>query len=227
MIAGGMEGARTCGAPNTAQQSFAVWQAVISVGPPPLLSWPPRVHSAMPVSWRILLADDSIDDQFLVKRALGKVLPAGSLIRTVNSGHRAIAYMAGDGEFSDRERYPFPSLVITDLKMNDGDGFDVLEFLRANPAWSVVPRIVFSSSDDDDDVRSAFLLGASAYHLKGGDLGALEKQFRQILEYWASSKVPPVDKTGRLLKTSNTGRRGARYPQPEGGVKMKHQEDAN
>ena len=118
----------------------------------------------MPIPLRILLVDDNLDEQFLIERALHRILPAGSTVRVVNSGHQAIAYMIGEGKFEDRQQYPFPSLIITDLNMPDGDGFDVLEFLQKNPAWSMVPRIVFSTSDNEDDVRTAFFLGASAYH---------------------------------------------------------------
>ena len=169
---------------------------------------------------RILLADDSVDEQFLTKRALTKILPPGSAVRTVSSGNEAIAYMIGEGKFSDRESYPFPTLVITDLNMEDGDGFDVLEFLRSNPGWSVVPRIVFSSSDDEDDIRTAFFLGASAYHLKSKPT-RLDQEMRQIFEYWATSQVPPVDESGKLLVTKSAGRRGDRYPQPQAGKVMK------
>lgn len=128
--------------------------------------------------------------------------------------------MIGEGKFADREAYPFPTLIITDLNMPHGDGFHVLEFLRGNPEWRVVPRIVLSSSEDDDDIRTAFLLGASAYHVKRSTATELEADLREILSYWASSKVPPVDTDGKLLRTQSAGHRGARYPQPEGGERM-------
>lgn len=102
-------------------------------------------------------------------------------VNVVSSGDEGIEYMIGEGKFADRTKYPFPTLVITDLNMDQGDGFDVLEFMQNNPAWSVVPRVVFSSSDDDDDVRTAFLLGASVYHLKPAQSTDLEKSFGT---YW-------------------------------------------
>lgn len=99
--------------------------------------------------------------------------------------------------------------------MDNGDGFDVLEFMQANPGWSIVPRIVYSSSDEDDDVRTAFLLGASAYHVKPAQTGNSEKLLREIVEYWAKSQVPPVDENGRLLTTRSMTRKGGRYPLPK------------
>jgi CheY-like chemotaxis protein len=172
----------------------------------------------------ILVVDDDQSQQFFSERALNKALSNRSTVHIASSGNQAIAYMIGEGEFSDRERYPFPTLVITDLNMPDGDGFDVLEFMRCNPEWSVVPRVMFSSSDEDDDVRTAYVLGASAYHTKsvGSDL---EECMRQIIQYWTSCRVPPVDKEGRLLTTRSFGGPGRRYEQPQGGEKMKRPDE--
>lgn len=170
---------------------------------------------------RILLVDDNIDEQFLSKRALNKLLNPGSSLNTVNSGNEAISYLIGEGKFADRTQFPFPSLIIVDLNMNDGDGFDILEFLQGNPAWSVVPKVMFSSSENDDDIRTAYRLGASVYHVKPTSPRQMDKRLQQILEYWALAQVPPVDETGRLLEPANPGRRGTRYPQPKGGKRMK------
>ncbi|MEY4940049.1 MAG: hypothetical protein RIQ93_1784 [Verrucomicrobiota bacterium] len=168
---------------------------------------------------RVLVADDDIDEQFFAQLALEKVLPMGSTVQVVQSGNEAIAYMIGEGKYADRAAYPFPSLVITDLKMPDGDGFNVLEFLQNNPAWNVVPRLMFSNSAHDDDVRTAYMLGASAYHIKPLGRQQTEQRMRSIVEYWAGSEVPPVDRTGRVLATNSLGRIGARYAKPADGGK--------
>ncbi len=114
----------------------------------------------------ILLIDDDLGRLFLTQHALRKELSDRSTVHLANSGREGIAFMAGNGEFSDRARHPFPTIVITDLNMPDGDGFDVLQFMQHNPEWGVIPRIMVSSSEDDDDVRTAYFLGASAYHVK-------------------------------------------------------------
>jgi CheY-like chemotaxis protein len=169
---------------------------------------------------RVLLIDSNPADQFLEGHALEKALEAGSTLNTVSGGDEAVAYMIGEGKFADRDKFPFPTLIITDLKMEQGDGFDVLEFLAHNPAWSVVPRIVFTGSDYDDDVRTAYSLGASAYHVKPRGMEELRKQMLSIIEYWASSETPPVDKDGRLIPTGIKARIGARYPKPVAGQHM-------
>ena len=128
--------------------------------------------------------------------------------------------MIGEGRFGDRKDFPFPTVVITDLNMPEGDGFDVLEFMQANAAWSVVPRIVYSSSDDADDIRTAYMLGASAYHLKPRTLPETKRQMAQILAYWSGRVVPPGDAAGRLGRTRKSRQRGERYPQPTAGTAM-------
>ena len=157
------------------------------------------------------MVDDDIDEQFFSKRALQKVLNGRSTVSVVSSGNEAIAYMMGEGKFSDRKTYPFPSLIILDLNMEDGDGFDVLEFMQVNPGWNIVPKILFSSSEDDDDVRTAYFLGASVYHLKPMETKEFEERMREIVRYWSSAQIPPVDESGRTLATESEGHRGARY----------------
>jgi CheY-like chemotaxis protein len=169
---------------------------------------------------RVLLVEDDPDDSFFTDRALKKVLSPASAVLVLSSGEEAIHYLAGEGKYSDRATFPFPTIVITDLNMPDGDGFTILEFLQGNVAWSVVPRIMFSSSDDEDDIRTSFLLGASAYHLKPIFGISREQCMRAIVEYWSSSEIPSVDVHGRILTTSCTGRLGARYPQPKGSETM-------
>ena len=155
---------------------------------------------------QLLLIENDLDDQFLMKRALAKILPANS-VYVVTSGDEGIAYMIGEGRFADRALFPFPTLLITDLNMEHGNGFDVLEFMQANPGWNVVPKIVFSRSSDEHDVQTAYVLGASACQLKSSGSAALEKQMREIIGYWATTQLPPVDVTGRLPETKSTGRR--------------------
>ena len=64
-------------------------------------------------------------------------------IQIVDNGLEAIAYMMGEGKYADRKTYAYPTFVITDLKMPQADGFSVLEFLKGNPEWAIIPTIVF------------------------------------------------------------------------------------
>src|SRR5690606_25342927 len=77
----------------------------------------------------ILIVDDNSDDVLLLKRAFARVGVANP-IYSVHSGHEAIAYLRGIPPFEDRGQHPLPSVILLDLQMPDGDGFEVLQWIR-------------------------------------------------------------------------------------------------
>jgi CheY-like chemotaxis protein len=180
----------------------------------------PAVRSSENQQVRILFAEDDECTRFIIGRALRRSLGERGTVHMVDDGALAIAYLCGDDGFADRRLHPFPSLLITDLNMPRVDGFSVLEFLQMNPSWSVIPKIVFSSSTDPDDVRTAFLLGASAYHQKPCSASALSSCVDLMISYWTTCHVPQVDAQGRIIATAQRGKLGERYPTPEAGPTM-------
>lgn len=59
-----------------------------------------------------------------------KASPPQYKVQLVTNGDEAIAYLKGDGKFADRKKFEFPSYILTDLQMNPGDGFNLLEFIK-------------------------------------------------------------------------------------------------
>jgi two-component system response regulator len=158
--------------------------------------------------------DDPNDQTFILEafRSIGVESP----IRVVSSGSEAIAYLMGEGKYSDRTEYAFPSFIITDLKMFGGSGFAVLEHLQSNPEWSIIPTVVLSNSEDPDDIKKAYMLGASSYHQKPGSQAELCEQLQILHDYWMTSKVPEIDATGRQVQTESSGKLGEKFKQPSG-----------
>lgn len=161
----------------------------------------------------ILVVEDDENDQELLKRAIQRA-GVESPVHFVNDGAEAIAYMMGEGKYSDRKAFAYPTFIITDLKMPGVDGFGVLEFLKANPEWAVIPTVVLSASADRDDIKKAYMLGASSYHVKPNDPAALTNQIQVLHSYWLTCEVPEVDSTGKQLPTDSAGKLGERFPQP-------------
>jgi CheY-like chemotaxis protein len=158
---------------------------------------------------KILLVDDDLDSRDLLLLAF-KRIGIASRVSCVNSGNEAVAYLRGEGVFSDRERFAYPSLLITDLKMANGDGFRLLEQLRTTPRYRVVPTIVMSASSDADDIRKSYMLGATSYFVKPTEFEALERLLRLLYEVWLLAELPAVDATGRHLDTNGKGKLGER-----------------
>src|ERR1041384_3068701 len=113
----------------------------------------------------ILIVDDKAGDCFFMGRALERA-GFGLTIHFVTDAEEAVAYLNGRGVYAERLLFPYPSLIIADLGMRGGDGFSVLAQLRQNPAPEVVPVLVFSSSEDPNQMRMAYDLGATLYCIK-------------------------------------------------------------
>jgi CheY-like chemotaxis protein len=167
----------------------------------------------------ILLVDDDRDFLSFVERAF-RQNGVTSPIHQVYDGTEAIAYMMGEGKFADRDVYVYPTFIMTDLKMPVADGFAVLEHLRGNPEWAVIPTVVFSSSADLDDIKKAYMLGASSYHVKPHSMAELREHLDTLHKYWMTCEVPQVDSTGRQTHTDSRGKLGARFEQPHGDAEQ-------
>jgi CheY-like chemotaxis protein len=156
--------------------------------------------------------DDSHEDQLLIVRALRNFW--SHPIYWVESGNEAIRYLNGDGRFGNRREFPYPTMIMTDLKMSDGDGFDLLYNLKRNPLWAVIPTVILSGSSDTDDIKKAYELGASCYLTKPNNYTALERLMGKLVDFWMECEVPEIDASGRMLLTKSAGKLGERFPSP-------------
>jgi CheY-like chemotaxis protein len=160
----------------------------------------------------IMIVDDDPNDLILIERAF-RAIGVREPIHTINGGLEAIAYMRGDGKFADRLLYAYPTFITTDLKMPGADGFAVLEYRRDHSEWAVIPTVVLTSSSDLDDIKKAYMLGATSYHVKPSSPEDLRRQLKVLHDYWITCEVPEVDITGRRLLTDSQGKLGERFVQ--------------
>jgi CheY-like chemotaxis protein len=160
----------------------------------------------------ILLIDDDPDDLAILQSTfLG--LDSPLKLQTAGGGEEALAYLKGDGKYSDRTVYGYPDFVISDLKMPGIDGFTVLEYLKKHPDYSIIPTVILSGSVDRDDIRKAYMLGASSYHVKPTSLTPLRVLVRAIHDYWMLCEAPEVGSDGRIQATHGTHKLSERFGQ--------------
>ena len=138
----------------------------------------------------ILLIDDEESDRFFAQQATKKA-GAAHRIHAVHSASEAVNYLRGVGPYADRQKFPLPNVILTDLKMPNMDGFAFLRWLRNHPKCSIIPTIVYSSSPLDTDVREAYRLGANAYIVKPSGLNELVETLRLMYEFWSRCECPP------------------------------------
>ena len=124
--------------------------------------------SGIPRLETILLAEDNEDHVVLIKRAFAKANLLNPL-QVVTDGREAIAYLRGEGVYANREQYPFPALLLLDLKMPNCDGFDVLQWLREQKSIPMPRIVVLTTSDRVFDMQRAYELGAHSFLTKPVD----------------------------------------------------------
>ncbi len=133
----------------------------------------------------ILLVEDSPDDVFFMRYALKKAQLEHPL-HVATDGEEAIAYLSGTGKYSNREVFPFPTVVFLDLKLPCLSGFEVLAWLRAQPALSETPVFILTGSSEERDRQRARELGVMAYYVKPPD----EAMLRQATEMLNARSAP-------------------------------------
>lgn len=143
----------------------------------------------------ILLAEDEANDIFFMERCFEKARLLNPL-RIVNDGEQAMAYLAGEGKYGDRNKFPFPILLLLDLRMPRKSGFEVLEWLCAQEGLRRLTTVVLTSSKEGPDVNRAYDLGANSYLVKPPQPEALTEMFQRLNSYWVALNVLPDCQTG-------------------------------
>lgn len=128
----------------------------------------------------ILLAEDSHEDEKLFKRVM-RASGLGNPLMIVRNGVEAIAYLAGEGPFAERDLYPVPGILFLDLKMPQVTGFEVLEWLRGEPGLKQkLLVIVLSNFGDTQAVTRAYRLGADSFLSKP----ILQQDFANLVQHF-------------------------------------------
>lgn len=152
---------------------------------------PLRMFEMSPAT--ILLAEDDPNDVFLMQRAFKKAQLSHS-IQVARDGDLAIAYLAGEGQFSDRDQFPFPKLLVLDWKLPRRNGLDVLMWVRAQTnAIRRMPVVVLTSSTQPVDINNAYDAGANSYLVKPETFEELVVRAQMFDKYWLTlSQIPEV-----------------------------------
>ncbi len=131
----------------------------------------------------ILYVEDEENDVLLLKIAFKQAKVDWPLAIAVD-GREAVDYLFGSDRFADREKHPFPHLVLLDLNLPRLSGLEVLQEVRQQPQWTALPIIVFSSSDQQSDRDKAQALGATDYIVKPSGMHSFVEFAARLKQRW-------------------------------------------
>ncbi len=138
----------------------------------------------------ILLVEDNDQDEKLILRALRKVNLANQ-VDVARDGQQALDYLFAEGEFAGRAGQPLPTVVLLDINLPRISGLDVLKRLRADPRTHLLPVVVLTSSDEEQDRLSSYEDGANSFVRKPLDFGEFAETVARMGVYWLATNIPP------------------------------------
>jgi CheY-like chemotaxis protein len=139
----------------------------------------------------VLYVEDEENDVILMRRAW-ETAGLLSALQIAVDGEQAVAYLAGEETYADRNKYPLPCLVLLDLKLPKLSGLDVLKWIRDQPAFYTLRVVVLSSSNRPLDIHAAYARGANAYLVKPSSIKGLVEMASSVREFWLNlAQTPP------------------------------------
>jgi CheY-like chemotaxis protein len=122
--------------------------------------------SASPNSKVVLYVEDEENDRWLIDFAFKRSAP-GLVLVTARDGEEAIRLLTARASAVTPEEGQL-SCVLLDLNLPRKNGFEVLAWLRQQPAYKTLPVIILTSSDHPKDRERALELGANRFEVKTG-----------------------------------------------------------
>lgn len=147
----------------------------------------PSVRSGM------LLVDDDRDDVEVALRAFAR-RGLDEPVRVARDGQEALEALGLEqppSRMEDGDETVRPAVVFLDLKMPRVDGWEVLRRIRDNPDLAETPVVVFSSSDQESDVRRSYELGANSFLVKRFDPKSPGAYIAEAARYWLELNEHP------------------------------------
>lgn len=141
----------------------------------------------------VLLVEDDPGDVLLTREAFehNKV---GNRLHVVQDGEQAMAFLRGEGEHVGAPR---PDLILLDLNLPRKDGREVLAEIKADPALRVIPVVILTTSEAEEDILRSYHLHANAYVAKPVDFDQFIRVVRQIDDFFVT--VVKLPQTGQRL----------------------------
>lgn len=140
----------------------------------------------------ILLVEDNPDDEELTLHAFEKNR-IGNEVVVARDGVQALDYLFCTGAWAGRTPCVPPALVLLDLKLPKVDGLEVLQRIRADERTRLLPVVILTSSNEDEDRLRGYALGANSYVRKPVDFDEFVRAAGQVGMYWLLLNQPAPD----------------------------------
>ena len=130
----------------------------------------------------VLLVEDDDGDVLMTREAFEHHKIRNKL-HVVQDGEEALQFLHREGPYADAPR---PGLILLDLNLPRRDGREVLAELKADPELRVIPVVVLTTSEAEEDILRSYALHANAYVSKPVDFDRFIDVIRQIDDFFVT-----------------------------------------
>ncbi len=141
----------------------------------------------------ILLVEDNQDDELLTIRALKKNNILNQVV-VARDGAEALDFLFARGAYTDRNPNDLPELVLLDIKLPKLSGLEVLKQIRADHRTELLPVVMLTTSNEEQDRLQSYQLRANSFIRKPVDFDQFSAAIRQLGVYWlVLNQGPPLN----------------------------------
>ena len=141
----------------------------------------------------ILLVEDNLDDVDLTLRALKKNNIRNEIV-VAYDGAEALDFLFGTGKYAGRNLASMPTIILLDIKLPKIDGLEVLRRIRANELTKLLPVVILTSSNEEQDIVTGYSLGVNSYVRKPIDFNQFAGAVSNLGLYWLLLNEGPPNK---------------------------------
>jgi len=138
---------------------------------------------------RILMVEDDPKDVELTLTALEEYNLANEVV-VVGDGEEALDYLNCRGAYSSRTG-DNPAVMLLDLKLPKVDGLEVLQSVKSDEKFRMIPVVVLTSSREEKDMVASYKLGVNGYVVKPVNFHEFVNAIRELGVFWAIINEPP------------------------------------
>ncbi|PPK70993.1 response regulator [Actinokineospora auranticolor] len=130
----------------------------------------------------VLLVEDDDGDVLMTREAFEHYKIRNQL-HVVRDGEQAVQFLRREGQYADAPR---PDLILLDLNLPRFDGRQVLAEIKADAELRLIPVVVLTTSEAEEDILRSYELHANAYVTKPVDFDRFIEIIRKIDEFFVT-----------------------------------------
>ena len=138
----------------------------------------------------LLLVEDNPDDEELTLLAFEQSRIVNEVV-VAHDGVEALDYLFGRGIYTERDLSDMPALILLDLQLPRLNGLEVLQRLRSDDNTKLIPVVMLTTSNEQQDLINSYRLGCNSYIRKPVDYDQFVTALQQLGMYWLVLNEPP------------------------------------